>query len=303
MTVLLVFGAAGQIGGELLRRPAPGWQVIGRTHAQVSITDPGAVAHAITETSPAVVVNAAAYTAVDKAESEPAAAHRVNAVGAGTLAAACALVGVPLIHLSTDYVFDGTKVGPYAESDPIAPLGAYGASKAAGETAVRAAHRRHVILRTAWVFGALGHNFVKTMLRVGQERPEARVVDDQRGGPTAAADIADACVAIAQALAAEPGGQRSGTYHYGGAPAVSWADFAAAIFAEATRHGRKPPLLTRITTADYPTPARRPANSVLDCGAIGRAFGLGPPDWRKSLAAVVDELLGPPSRETQGERP
>lgn len=303
MTVLLVFGAAGQVGGELMRRPAAGWQVIGRTRAQVSITDPSAVARAITETSPAAVVNAAAYTAVDKAESEPAAAQRVNAVGAGIVAAACALVGVPLIHLSTDYVFDGTKDGPYFEDDPISPQSVYAASKAAGETAVRAALSRHVIVRTSYVFGALGHNFVKTMLRLGAEREELQIVDDQHGGPTAAGDIADACFAIAQKLQSDPDFGRTGTYHFAGAPPICWAEFAGEIFSEAARYGRRQPRVVRISTEAYNAAAKRPANSVLDCGAIGRTFGIAQPDWRQSLAAVVDELLGPPTRETQGERP
>jgi dTDP-4-dehydrorhamnose reductase len=279
---LVVFGAGGQVGRELAALAAArSLPVRAYARAEVDITDAAAVAAAIRGAD--VVVNCAAYTAVDKAEADRDQAFAVNGTAPGVIAQACADAGAALVHISTDYVFRGDGDRPWREDDPIAPLSVYGASKAAGEAAVRAALPRHIIIRTAWVFAAHGSNFVRTMLRLGAERPELRIVADQRGGPTAAADIAAAILAIRdQALA--PGFADWGTFHFAGAPAITWYDFAAAIFAE---HGGAMPVLHPIGTADYPTPARRPANSVLDCGKINRVFGLDQPDWRQSLAAML----------------
>jgi len=241
-----------------------------------------------------IVINAAAYTAVDRAESEPEAAWADNCTGPANLAASCHDARVPLIHLSTDYVFDGTKIGAYREDDPVNPLGVYGKSKEAGDRAVRGALPRHVILRTAWVYSAHGSNFVKTMLRLAvdpqpTERPVLlRVVADQTGSPTSAADIAAAIGAIVQQIAA--GNTSWGTYHFAGGGAVTWHGLAEAIFELASPWRGPPPLVEAIATADYPTPARRPANSVLDCSRIGAAFGIVPRPWRAALAEVIREL-------------
>jgi dTDP-4-dehydrorhamnose reductase len=240
---------------------------------------------------PDLAINLAAYTAVDRAESEAEAAWAVNCTGAMHIAAGCADRGIPLVHLSTDYVFDGYKDGPYREDDPVNPLGVYGASKEAGERAVREALRRHIILRTSWVYGAFGQNFVKTMLRLGAERETLRVVADQHGCPTAAADIASALVALAQQVAA--GEERWGTYHFAGAGATTWHGFAEAIFDLALPYRGRRPRVEPIATEQYPTPARRPRNSVLDCSKIADAFGIRPAPWRPALAAVIRELLQP----------
>lgn len=290
MIRVLVFGGAGQVGFDLARARWPtGFAVRPLGHNEADITDAEAVAAALRAEEPGLVINLAAYTAVDRAESEPERAWAANCAGAGNVARACAKRGVPLVQLSTDYVFDGTKSEPYREDDPLNPLGVYGASKAAGERAVREALSRHVILRTQWVYGVHGANFVKTMLRLGREHEVLRLVADQRGSPTAAADLAAALVAIAGRLAAGEGAW--GTYHYAGAGVTSWHGFAEAIFdLAAPRLGRRPKV-ERVATADYPTPARRPLNAVLDCGKIRRDFGIRPRPWRESLAAMLDELL------------
>lgn len=296
---LLVFGRTGQVGHEILRRHPADVEVVGLGRAEVDVgSDRAAIASAIREGGWDVVVNATAHTAVDKAESEPDLAMAINRDGPAWMAEACAEAGIPLVHLSTDYVFDGSKTGAYVEDDPVQPLGAYGVSKEAGERAVREALPHHVILRTSWVFGAHGRNFVKTMLRLGEERPELGIVADQVGCPTAAADIADTVLAVARRIAGRPENTPWGTYHYSGAPRTSWHGFAAAIFdirREIT--GAAPPALRAIATSDYPTPARRPANSELDCSKLRARFGIGPADWRASLAEVLNELLT--ARETQ----
>jgi len=293
---ILVFGAGGQLGLELQRAAPPaGFAVVGLTRAEADLGDPaaaGALAAAVGGADVAAAINAAAYTAVDRAESEPEAAFAVNRDGPERLARACAAAGVPLLHVSTDYVFDGTKPAPYAEDDPVHPLGVYGASKAAGEDAVRAACDRHLIVRTAWVYSPFRANFVKTMLRVGAERPVLRVVDDQRGSPTAAADLAAALLAMA-AQAVQDRFSGWGTYHVCGAGETTWCGFARAIFAEAAAHGGPAPSVEAIATADYPTPARRPANSVLDTGKARAAFGIAPPPWRDSLRTCIKALLAP----------
>jgi dTDP-4-dehydrorhamnose reductase len=286
---LLVLGAAGQIGRELCRLRWPAnYRITGFDRAEIDITRREAVADAMRHERPDIVINAAAYTAVDRAESEAEAAFSVNTGGPGHLAAACKTAGIPLIHISTDYVFDGSKEGAYREDDPVNPLGVYGRSKEAGDRAVREALVEHVILRTAWVYSAHGHNFVRTMLRLASERPILRVVADQIGSPTSAADAARAIAAIVPHLAA--GKRHWGTYHFAGAGAVSWYGFAKAIFEFAAPWRGPPPQVEAITTAEYPTPARRPANSVLDCRHIAEAFGIRPRPWRDALADVIREL-------------
>lgn len=280
MTVL-VFGQTGQVARELARR-APDAVYLGR--GQADLADPAACAAAIRAHAPDVVINAAAYTAVDRAETDEAAALQVNGAAPGAMAQACADLGIPFLHVSTDYVFDGSGTAPWKPEDPVAPLGAYGRSKLAGEQAVRAAGGRHVILRTSWVFSAHGANFVKTMLRLGADRPALRVVADQIGGPTPAGGIAGALLTMADALRQ---GAAGGTYHYAGAPDTSWACFARETFAQAGLAVT----VEDIPTEAYPTPARRPLNSRLDCATLAD-FGIARPDWQQALAEVVSELKG-----------
>jgi dTDP-4-dehydrorhamnose reductase len=287
---ILVFGAGGQIGREVCRAAwPPRYAILPFDRKAVDITKSAAVSAMLTRETPDLAINLAAYTAVDRAESEPEAAWAVNCAGAAHIAAACDESATPLIHLSTDYVFDGRKTGPYLEEDAVGPLGVYGLSKEAGERAVRAAVARHVILRTAWVFGAYGANFVKTMLRLAAERPALRVVADQRGCPTAAADIAVVLMVIARQI--ERGEAKWGTYHFAGAGAASRHGFADAIFDLAAPQLAARPQVEPITTDQYPTPARRPMNSILDCRKIAEAFGIRPPPWRVGLASVIREVL------------
>jgi dTDP-4-dehydrorhamnose reductase len=288
--MVLVFGAGGQVGRELTqRRPPPGFAVVGLGHAEADIADGAAVARAVSQHRPDVIVNAAAYTAVDKAESEPERAFAVNEAGPRHLAAAAQEAGAVLVHFSTDYVFDGSKATAYAEDDPVAPVSAYGRSKEAGERAVRETAPRHIILRTAWVYAAHGHNFLRTMLRLARERDVVRVVADQHGTPTAAADIADATFAILAKL--QDAGENFGTFHLTNSGRTTWHGFAQAIFARLARRGGRAPRLEAITTADYPTPARRPAMSVLDCGRIERVYGIGLRPWDAALDDAIETLL------------
>ena len=288
---LLILGAAGQVGRELGRFSWPAdYRLAVFGHDRVDIARREAVAAVVASEAPDIVVNAAAYTAVDRAEIETDRAWAGNCTGPLNLAACCREAAIPLIHISTDYVFDGSKRGAYVEDDPVKPLGAYGWSKEAGERAVRGALDQHVILRTAWVYCAHGQNFVKTMLRLAAERPVLRVVADQVGSPTSAADIAGAIAALVQQIAG--GNRRWGTYHFAGGGAVSWHGFAEAIFALAAPWRGPPPKVEAITTAEFPTPARRPANSVLDCPRIGEAFGIAPRPWREALAEVILEIHG-----------
>ena len=276
----LVFGRSGQVAKELARL-APDAVFLGRDQADLS--DPAACAAAIRAHRPAVVINAAAWTAVDKAESEEAAATVVNGDAPTAMAQVCAELEIPFLHISTDYVFDGTDEAPFAPEHPTAPLGAYGRSKLKGELGVRAAGGNHLILRTSWVVSAHGANFVKTMLRLGRERESLTVVGDQIGGPTPAAAIAAALLTAAQAMQA---GQQGGTHHFSGAPDTSWADFAREIMARAGLACR----ITDIPTSAYPTPARRPANSRMDCASLTAAFGIERPDWRGGLDDILREL-------------
>jgi dTDP-4-dehydrorhamnose reductase len=280
MSRILVVGRRGQVARALAEAAWPtGSDVVCHGRESLDLADPAAVARGVAAQSPDLVVNAAAYTAVDQAEREPAAAFTLNRDGPAALAEACARIGAPLLHVSTDYVFDGRKSAPYLEDDPVHPLSVYGASKEAGEQAIRARLPAHLILRSAWVYASQGQNFVRTMLRLAREREEIRVVDDQRGSPTAASEIARALVAASRRLLA--GGRDYGTFHFCGQGATSWHGFAAAIF-ELTRGPR--PRLVAIPTSAYPTPATRPANSVLDCGKFQRTYGIGARAWRESLA-------------------
>lgn len=288
---LLVFGSGGQVGQALLRTALPPeLSMIDFRHRDVDITDAEQVEAAIAEQGGDLIVNAAAYTAVDRAESEPQAAFAVNRDGPAHLAAACARRHLPLIHLSTDYVFDGRRSGAWREDDVPAPLGVYGASKLAGEQAVRARLPQHVIIRTSWVYSATGQNFVKTMLRLGEQHSELRVVADQRGCPTAAADIAKAIVVVARDILVAPATARYGTYHYCGRGETTWYEFALAIFGLAHAYRGTSPEVIPIDTSDYPTPARRPANSVLDCTRIEQDYLIERPLWSDSLAQVIAEL-------------
>ena len=283
---LLVFGRTGQVATELGRLAGPGLDVTALGRDRANLADADACAAIIAGTDADVVINAAAYTAVDRAEEEEALATAINAAAPGAMARASAEKGLPFLHISTDYVFDGSKEGAWVEDDLTAPLGAYGRSKLAGEEAVRAAGGAHVILRTAWVFSGTGSNFVKTMLGVGRDRDRLTVVDDQRGGPTSAGDIAAALVTIARAFHAGRGS--SGTFHFAGRPTTTWCGFAREIFA---RTGwEKGPEIVPITTADWPTPARRPVNSALDCSKILAAYGIAQPDWQAALDALLKEL-------------
>ncbi|RGP35320.1 dTDP-4-dehydrorhamnose reductase [Pseudotabrizicola alkalilacus] len=278
---LLVFGQTGQVA-RALARLAPDAVFLGRD--QADLTDPAACARAILAARPDAVINAAAYTAVDKAETDEATAHLVNALAPEAMARACAEVGVPLVHISTDYVFDGAGDSAFLPTDPVAPLGAYGRTKAEGEARLRGTGATHGILRTSWVFSPDGSNFVKTMLRLSETRDRLTVVGDQVGGPTPAAAIAQACMTIADRLREGPA--LSGSYHFSGAPDTSWAGFARAIF---ELSGRKVEVVD-IPTADYPTPARRPLNSRLDCTTTEATFGLARPDWRAGLRDAISDL-------------
>lgn len=282
MTGVLVFGRSGQVARALARQ-WPEATFLGRDAADLD--DAAACAEAIRKARPQVVLNAAAWTAVDRAEAEPDAARRVNALAPEAMARACAELGIPFLHVSTDYVFDGSGTAPRAEDAATAPLGVYGATKREGERLVLAAHPRAAILRTAWVFSEDGQNFVKTMLRLGRERTSLRVVADQIGGPTPAEAIAGALIVMAGAMRADPT-RPGGIWHFSGAPEVSWADFARAIFARAGLATE----VEDIPTSAYPTPARRPLNSRLDCGAIARDFGIARPDWRTGLDRVLARL-------------
>ena len=285
---LLVTGANGQVGRELVKQGKQ--EVVGLGREALDITNRAAVRRAVEQHAPDVVVNAAAYTAVDRAEDEPERAHSVNCDGPAHLAEACADTGIPLVHISTDYVFDGERGSPYTERDAVNPLGVYGQSKWAGEEAVRKHLDRHVILRTSWVFGAYGANFVRTMLRLMRERDVVRVVDDQWGNPTAAADIAHAILQVARQIE-QRDEVRWGTFHFAGQPAATWHGFAEAILEEARRHGSvRVESVEPIPTSAYSTAAPRPADSRLDCSRFAEIWGTEAPPWRPALRAVVSSL-------------
>lgn len=291
---ILVCGASGQVGLELVGRAgAYGLEALGVTREQLDITDSHRVANLVDQYRPGLIINAAAYTHVDNAEKQSEQAYAVNRDGVTNLAEAARQADIPLVHISTDYVFSGEADKPYRETDPVAPTGIYGASKLAGEVAIQAALVRHVIVRTSWVYGVHGNNFVKTMLRLGQQHDALSVVADQFGCPTQAGSLAKALLQLAQRYAHE-GTLAWGLYHYSGTPHCSWFDFAEEIFRQAAIKGllTKTPQVSAITTAQYPTPARRPVWSVLACTKFEQAFGIAPSDWHDDLGDVLDALAG-----------
>jgi dTDP-4-dehydrorhamnose reductase len=289
---IAVTGKNGQVARALAEAgPLLEVEIIPVGRPELDLTAPETVRLALSAATPAMVVHAAAYTAVDEAERDPAKADLVNRIGARAVAEAARDLGLPVIYLSTDYVFDGTKTAAYVEEDPVAPANAYGASKLAGEQAVSVATEDHVILRTAWVYGLYGRNFVRTMLTLAESRNEVSVVDDQHGCPTYAPDIAVAIIGIARGLLKDPLDPRlRGTFHLAGSGETTWAGFASAIFAFLTSKELRRPTLTAIASADYPTPARRPANSRLNCAKLARVYGIALPSWSDSLGICLERL-------------
>ena len=278
--MILVFGKTGQVATELQRLS----DVTALGRDDVDLSDPTACAAAIRDHAPVAVINAAAYTAVDRAEDEETLATVINGDSPTAMAKACAELGIPLVHISTDYVFEGTGNTPYCPEGVTEPENAYGRSKLAGEIGIRASGAVYSILRTSWVVSAHGANFVKTMLRLSETRDALNVVADQMGGPTPARNIATACLNIAEQLIQEP--SKSGTYHFSGAPDVSWAEFASKIFAQAGRTVTVTPILT----VEYPTPAKRPLNSRMDCHSTEQVFGITRPNWHDGLKEILKEL-------------
>jgi dTDP-4-dehydrorhamnose reductase len=291
MMRIAVTGSKGQAATSLVERAGVEAEVVALGRPAFDLVDRAAVLAGLKAARPDVIINAAAYTAVDKAEAEEAIATRVNGEGAGHVAEAAERLGVPLLHLSTDYVFDGALDRPYREDDSTGPTGAYGRSKLAGEKLIGERCEDSVILRTAWVYSPFGANFVRTMLRLNETRDEVGVVADQRGNPTSALDIADALIAIARRMKDDASPALRGVFHMTGSGEATWADFAEVVFREAAARGRRVTRVKRITTADYPTPARRPANSRLDNEKLSRVYGFKLPDWRQSAAACCARLL------------
>lgn len=278
--MILVFGKTGQVATELQRLG----DVLALGRDQADLSDPFACVRVIRDLAPHAIINAAAYTAVDKAEADEELATIINGDTPTAIAQACAEMKIPLVYISSDYVFEGSGEKPWKPGDTTAPQNAYGRSKLAGEEGILCSGATYAILRTSWVVSAHGTNFVKTMLRLSETQDALSVVADQIGGPTPARDIASACLMIAQHLQDDP--SKSGTYHYSGAPSVSWADFASEIFAQASRAVTVIP----ITTAEYPTPAKRPLNSRMDCRTTVSTFGVKQPDWRIGLNEILKEL-------------
>ncbi|MFV8556621.1 dTDP-4-dehydrorhamnose reductase [Sulfitobacter sp. SBS6] len=281
---ILVFGHSGQVATELRALDGDDVQITALVRADADLTDPAACAAAINAHAPDAVINAAAYTAVDKAESDAETAQIINADAPAAMARACAVHDIPFVSISTDYVFSGAGYTPWVPADPTDPRSVYGRTKRDGEVEIVKAGGRYAVLRTSWVVSAHGNNFVKTMLRLGAEREALTIVADQIGGPTGAAEIAPACIKIAKTLVSEP--EKSGIYHFSGVPDTSWADFARAIFDAA----KIPCAVTDIPSSDYPTPAKRPLNSRLDCSATETAFGISRPDWHESLTHILLKL-------------
>ena len=277
----LVFGKTGQVAQELALL-SPKMRFLGRD--EVDLSDPGTCERAIGAFAPDAVINAAAYTAVDKAEDEEDIALQVNGRAPALMAKACQIRDIPFVHISTDYVFDGTGDQPFLPEQATSPLGAYGRTKLAGEDGVRAAGGRSAIFRTSWVFSAHGNNFLKTMLRLSETRDTLTVVGDQIGGPTDAGSIAALCLNAVETLKTDP--NTAGTYHFSGAPDASWAVFARVIFEAAGRQVA----VTDIPSSDYPTPAKRPLNSRLDCTSSAKVFGVGRPDWKAATKQIVATL-------------
>jgi dTDP-4-dehydrorhamnose reductase len=289
---ILLTGANGQVGWELSNRGGQwGLEILALDRSDLDITNPVSVRREVNRSGVFLVVNAAGYTAVDKAESEPELAFAVNRDGPAYLASACGKAGIPLVHISTDFIFDGQKQDPYFETDQVSPLSVYGKSKAAGEVAVRELLSEHVIIRTSWVYGVHGHNFVKTILRLGREREVVQVVDDQYGCPTYAADLAETILRVA-AHVLEGRQIHWGTYHYCGKGVTTWHGFAEAVFALANQYtSLKVKTIEPISTAEYPTPAKRPANSVLDCSLMEKEFDIRSRPWSASLARMIKEMF------------
>jgi len=288
---ILVIGRQGQLAQSLSAAASASGRhvtIVGRPEADLAT--PESIVEAIAAARPSVVINAAAYTAVDRAESESNLAFAINADAVGHIGRVCTDIGAATLHVSTDYVFDGSKSAPYLETDPVAPLGAYGASKAAGEDQLRAANPRHVILRTAWVYSPYGSNFLKTMLRLASERPVLSVVNDQRGNPTYAPFLASLILQIADTIEGNPAGDSWGTYHASGSGEATWYEFAREIFERGRQHGFPSPEVKPITTAEYPTPAARPANSRMNCAKLREKFGVSLPHWRTGVADCIEAI-------------
>jgi dTDP-4-dehydrorhamnose reductase len=290
MRRILITGGTGQVGTELRNRSWPSdIELVAPTRQELDLSDCDAIEELITGGDFCAVINSGAYTAVDRAESDVATAWKVNALAPAVIAAATKRQGIPLVHVSTDYVFDGTKDGPYLEDDPVSPLCVYGGSKEAGEQAVRTGNPRHIILRTAWVFSPYGSNFVTTMLRLGEERTLLRVVDDQCGSPTSASDVASAIAAIVRQLI-EQDTAPIGTYNFVNSGQATWYGFAQEIFQLRKGDGYNSPTLEAIRTDQYPTPARRPANSRLSTDKLRRDFGIEPRPWNAALRQTLLQL-------------
>lgn len=287
-----VTGKKGQVAQSLLHLSALGTaEVILIGRPELDLADPFSVKKAIEGARPHVIISAAAYTAVDKAENEHGLALAINAVGAGAVAAAARDLGIPIIHLSTDYVFDGSKQAPYLETDICSPSCVYGLTKLEGEKRVAVENPNHIILRTSWIYSPFGYNFVKTMLRLSETNEVVRVVDDQRGCPTSALDLAAAILEIASRLHSDADGDLRGTFHLCGSGSITWADFAEMIFSQSRRMGFKSVSVERIATTQYPTPARRPPDSRLDCGKIAEIYGIQLPTWQNSTEVTVEAIL------------
>jgi dTDP-4-dehydrorhamnose reductase len=298
MKKALLTGGTGQVGAAITKAAAQhGFAVTAPARDILDLTKVDEIVEAVGADDWSVIINCAAYTAVDKAQSEPALANAINRVAPGIFASEAARRAIPIIHLSTDYVFDGSKATPYLEDDPVYPLGVYGASKESGEAAVRAYNPVHAIIRTAWVVSAGGGNFIDTMLRLASEREEVGVVNDQVGCPTSATDIAEACLLLAKQMI-KGSAAVSGTWHFVNSGSATWYDLAAFVFEKAKAKGYKVPKLKAITTSEYPTPARRPANSQLDTSRITHDFGIKPRHWHSAIGDILDERLGPEIRKT-----
>jgi dTDP-4-dehydrorhamnose reductase len=287
---LLLLGGSGQVGTEFQALPLPrGVELVAPDEGAFDLTDHGALDSVIAEGSWSAVINAAAFTDVDRAESEEAKALAVNGEAPTRLATATSRVGIPLVHISTDYVFDGRKGAPYIESDAPSPLNTYGRTKLAGEQGVAAGNPQHLIVRTSWVYSPYGRNFVRTILRLASERDRLTIVADQRGCPTAAKDVANVCLSLALRCASSRESGPYGLYHFAGGGEATWHEFAKTIVAFARLS--RPVEVVPISTEDYPTPAKRPADSRLDCGALDRGFGIKPRPWRDALKDTLDRLL------------
>jgi dTDP-4-dehydrorhamnose reductase len=288
---ILVTGREGQVAQSLAERDG-GHELVFAGRPDLDLADPASIERAVAAVNPALVISAAAYTAVDKAEDEPELAMAANGEGPGVLARAAARIGAPVIHLSTDYVFDGSLDRPWREDDPVAPLGVYGATKLAGEQAIAASGATYAILRTAWVYSPFGANFVKTMLRLAETRDALNVVEDQQGCPTSAFDIADGIMAVVAVWQADPARGANGVYHLAGAGETHWAGFARSIFAASASRGGPSATVTGIPSSSYPTRAARPANSRLDCTRVAETFGYRAPPFSTSLGPVIGRLIG-----------